>query len=135
MKAIRPAFEVWEKDILVLPPVHQNITCHMIFDVKIDKNCRRKSHFFQDSHKTKTQEAIMYSSVVSRDSVRIALTKSALNDLDMLACDIQNAYLTADCREQVWVVAGPEFGSEAGKNMMEYFKIRDNKIGPPDVYL
>jgi hypothetical protein len=59
-----------------------------------------------------------YSSVVSRDSVRIALTIAALNDLDMLACDIQNACLTADCREKVWMVAGPEFGSECGKNML-----------------
>jgi hypothetical protein len=31
-----------------------------------------------------------------------------------MACDIQNAYLTADCREKIWTVAGPEFGSEAG---------------------
>ena len=55
-----------------------------------------------------------YLSVVSRDSVWIALTITALIDLDMLAYDIQNAYFTADCRERVWVVAGPEFGSEAG---------------------
>ena len=31
-----------------------------------------------------------------------------------MACDIQNAYLTADCREKIWTRAGPEFGSEAG---------------------
>ena len=53
--------------------------------------------------------------MVSRDSVRIALTISSLNDLDVLACNIQNDYLTVDCRERVWVVAGPKFGSEAGK--------------------
>jgi hypothetical protein len=41
-----------------------------------------------------------------------------LNDLDVLACDIQNACLTADCRERVWVTAGPEFGSEAGEPML-----------------
>ena len=55
-----------------------------------------------------------YSSVVSRDSVRIALTIAALNDLKVMACDIQNAYLTADCREKIWTIGGPEFGSEAG---------------------
>ena len=37
-----------------------------------------------------------YSSVVSRDSDRIALTIAALNDLDVLACDIHNVYITAD---------------------------------------
>jgi Reverse transcriptase (RNA-dependent DNA polymerase) len=47
--------------------------------------------------------------------VRIALTIAALNDLKVMACDIQNAYLTADCREKIWTRAGPEFGSEAGK--------------------
>ena len=76
-----------------------------------------------------------YSSVVSRNLVRVTLTIAALNDLDVLACDIQNAYLTADCREQVWVVAGTEFGSEAGNNMLEYFKPRNDKIEPPDLYL
>ena len=40
---------------------------------------------------------------------------AALNDLDILACNIQNAYLTADCCEKRYVVAGPEFGSEKGK--------------------
>jgi hypothetical protein len=46
--------------------------------------------------------------------VRIALTIAALNGLELLACDIQNAYLTADCREKIWTRAGPEFGSESG---------------------
>ena len=63
------------------------------------------------------------------------MTIAALNDLDVLDCDTQNAYLTADYREQVWVVARPEFESEAGKNMLEDFKLRYNKIEPPDVYI
>ena len=39
-----------------------------------------------------------YSAVVYRDLVSIALTIAALNDLDVLAFDIQNAYIMADCR-------------------------------------
>ena len=35
-----------------------------------------------------------------------------------MACDIQNAYLTADCREKIWTRAGPEFGSESGTIML-----------------
>jgi hypothetical protein len=118
MKNVRPAFEVWEKPISELPPGYQKITGHMVFDVKMGENFRRKARFVADGHKTKTPAALCYSSVVSRDSVRIALTIAALNDLDILACDIQNAYLTADCRERVWILAGPEFGSEAGQNML-----------------
>ena len=45
--------------------------------------------------------------------MRIALTLGALNDLKILACDIQNIYLTANCREKIYTIAGPEFGSEA----------------------
>ena len=67
---------------------------------------------------TELPSSITYSLVVSRDSVRIALTIAALNDLSILACDIQNAYLSAPCREKIYCVAGPEFGSEAGKTMI-----------------
>jgi hypothetical protein len=118
MKNVRPAFEVWEKEISEIPPGYQKITCHMIFDVKMGENFRRKARFVADGHKTQTPAAMTYSSVVSRDSVRIALTIAALNDLDVLACDIQNAYLAADCRERVWTIAGTAFGSEAGQTML-----------------
>lgn len=43
---------------------------------------------------------------------------AALNDLQLLACGIQNAYLTADCRERIYIIAGPEFGSEEGLVMI-----------------
>ena len=82
------------------------------------ENFRRKARMVADGHRTETPAALTYSSVVSRDSVRIALTIAALNDLSVLACDIQNAYLTAKCREKVWTRAGPEFGSDAGKIML-----------------
>ena len=35
-----------------------------------------------------------------------------------MACDIQNAYLTANRREKIWTYAGPEFGSERGTPMI-----------------
>jgi hypothetical protein len=37
--------------------------------------------------------ALTYASVVSRESVRIMLTIAALNGLEVLSSDIQNAYL------------------------------------------
>ena len=135
MKNIRPDFQVWEKDISELPPGYQNITCHMIFDVNMGNTFRRKVLFVSDEHKTKTPASMTYSSVVSRCLVRIALKIAALNELYVLACYIQNTYLTVDCRERVWVVSGPKFGSEAGKNMMEEFNIRNKKIEPPGIYL
>ena len=118
MRNVRVAFEVYEGKIEDLPQGYQEVDCHMIFDVKMGENFRRKARMVGGGHQTSTPSSITYSSVVSRDSVRIALTIAALNDLSILACDIQNAYLTAPCREKIWTKAGPEFGSEHGKVML-----------------
>ena len=114
MKTVRPAFEVFEGDEHQLPSGFQEIKCHMIFDVKIGENFLRKARLVAGGHTTDAPATLTYSSVVSCDSVRIALTIAALNGLEVMACDIQNAYLTADCREKIWTRAGPEFGSESG---------------------
>ena len=43
---------------------------------------------------------------------------AALNGLNIMACDIQNAYLMADCHKKIWTIAGLEFGSEKGTPMI-----------------
>ena len=68
-------------------------------------------------HTTEAPATLTYSSVISRNSVWIALTVVVLNELEVMACDIQNAYLTANCRAKIWTQAGPEFSSEAGTIM------------------
>ena len=118
MTNVRPAFEKWEGKERDLPPGYQKIKCHFIFDIKMGENFRRKARLVANGNETETPAALTYSSVVTRDSVRIALLVAALNELELLACDIQNAYLTADCREKIYVVAGPEFGSEEGQIMI-----------------
>ena len=55
---------------------------------------------------------MVYASVVSRDSVRLAFLLAALNDLDILAADVQNAYLNAPTTEKVYTTAGEEFGAD-----------------------
>ena len=79
---------------------------------------RSKYRFVADGHKNQTPSAMAYSFVMSTDSVWIMLTIAALINLDILACDIQNAYLTVECRKWLWIVAGPEFGSEYSKIML-----------------
>ena len=118
MKNVRPAFEEFEGTKEEIPKGHQFIRCHMIFDINFGENFRRKARLVAGGHMTEAPAMITYSSVVSRDSVRIALTIAALNGLQVMSCDIQNAYLTADCRERIWTYAGPEFGSDAGKIML-----------------
>jgi hypothetical protein len=100
MKNVRVAFEEYDGDVKDLVG-YKKLNCHMIFDIKMGENFRRKARLVADGHKTATPSTITYSSVVSRDRVRIALTVAALNDLKILACDILNAYLTAPCRQAV----------------------------------
>jgi hypothetical protein len=92
---------------------YTEITCHMIFDVKMDFS--RKARFVAGGHLTEAPASITYSSVVSRDSVRLAFLIAALNDLDVMACDVGNAYLNAPCREKVWFLGGGEAGDDRGK--------------------
>ena len=67
----------------------------MIFDINVGKNFRRNARFVADGHKTEAPSSITYCTVVSRDSVSICLTFAALNDLYVLAADIENDYLSA----------------------------------------
>ena len=113
MANVRVAFEEQES----VPVGHKKLGVHFIFDIKLGENYRRKARLVADGHRTETPTSITYSSVVSRDSVRIGLLIAALNELDVLSCDIQNAYLTAPCREKFYIVAGSEFGSDQGKIM------------------
>jgi hypothetical protein len=40
---------------------------------------------------------------------------AALNDLDILGANVQNAYINAKTTEKVYFIAGPEFGSNQGR--------------------
>ena len=58
-----------------------------------------------------------YASVISRDSVIIAFTYAALNNVDVTASDIQNTYLQAPSSEKHCVICGKEFGLEHEGNI------------------
>ena len=117
MQNVRIAFEEFDGDPNTLVGYTQ-ITGHLVFDVKLGENFRRKARYCADGHKTAAPASVTYSTVVSRDSVRILLTIVALNDLEILGADVQNAFLTAPNKEKCWMVAGPEFGPEEGKNFL-----------------
>ena len=84
-----------------------------MFTVRFDLT--RKSRLVAGGHRHKDVPSYeTYSSVVSRDSVRIILTIAALNNLNILAADIGNAYLNAPNKEKVHVTCGAElFGPES----------------------
>ena len=56
----------------------QGITCHIVFDVKMDFT--HKARYAKNGSMTDMKVGLCYSSVVSSDSVRIALLVAALND-------------------------------------------------------
>jgi len=70
------------------------------------------ARFVACGYTTDRPASLTSSSIVSRDSVRIAFTLAALNNLDIWACDIGNAHLNAKCREKIWTKAGTEFRRE-----------------------
>ena len=101
-----------------IKPGYKFCDTHMIFDIKMDGQFMQKVWLVADGHKTNTPSSITSSSVVSsRDSVRMVFTIVMLNYLEVMACDIGNAYLNAPCQEKLWMTAGPEFGSGAGSVM------------------
>ncbi len=60
-------------------------------------------------HWTEAPATITYASVVSRETVRLALTIVSLNDLEVKVGDVLNAYIIAPVKEKVWTILGPEF--------------------------
>jgi hypothetical protein len=57
-------------------------------------------------HMVDAPSFLTYASVVSRETVRIALTIVALHDLDVKAADVENPNLTAPTTEKVWTICG-----------------------------
>jgi hypothetical protein len=68
----------------------------------------RETRWVLDAHKLPTPEASTYAGVVSRESVRIALTYAALNGLEVCATDIRNAYLQAPSICKDYIICGPD---------------------------
>ena len=50
--------------------------------------------------------------MVSHDSVQMAFTIAALNGLDVLMGNVQNAYLNALTKEKTYTIAGLKFGPD-----------------------
>ena len=113
MTNIRVAFDILKGGDRA-PIGHKQINCHLIYDVKME-DFRRKTRLVAGGHMTETPKCMAYSSVVGRETVRIALTIAAINYLQVKAGDVINAYVTAPCSEKIWTVLVKEFGADQGK--------------------
>jgi hypothetical protein len=52
---------------------------------------------------------------VSRDSICLSFLIAALNNIDIMSCDLENAYLNAPCREKIWFEGWLECGKDQAK--------------------
>ena len=91
----------------------QEIKCHIVYNVKMDFT--KKCIYVAGGNTTEAPASLTYSSVVSRESVQIVFFIGALNGLDVMSCDIGNAYLNAPCRKKIWFKAGNECGDHDDK--------------------
>jgi hypothetical protein len=87
----------------------------MIFYVKMEDS-RQKARLVAGGHQTKAPATITYASVVSRETVRLALTIASLNDLEVKVGDVLNAYITVPVKEKVWNILGPKYGHDPGRS-------------------
>ena len=92
------------------PPGWYKARRHIMFDIKMDFT--RKARWVLDGHHQSDPEGSTYAGVVSRECIQIAFTYAALNELDVCAADIRNAYLQAPSSCKVYVICGPKFGLE-----------------------
>ena len=101
-----------------VPDGYKKIRCHFVYDVKHDG--RYKSRFVAGGHMTDTPIDSVYSGVVSIPGIRLVTFLAELNELELWATDIGNAYLESVTKEKVCFTAGPEFGDKAGHLFIIY---------------
>ena len=81
-----------------VPVGYKEITCHFIFDVKMDLT--RKAGYAAGGNLTNPPLSMTYASVVSCDSVRLDFLIVLLNDLDTLAGETHIVYLNYPKKEK-----------------------------------
>ena len=64
----------------------------------------REATWVKDEHRSPNPECSTFSGVASRGNDRIALTRAALNNLPICACDIPNDNLQVSSSEKHYVV-------------------------------
>ena len=82
------AFQILEEGAHT-PVGYMEITCHLIFNVEM--NLAKKARYLVGDHLTPPPSPMIYAGILGRETVRIAFLIADLNNLQVLAGDIQNA--------------------------------------------
>ena len=87
MTSVRVSFKTLNEEDQP-PPGYQYMKCHIIFKIKLD-GFLRKARLVGSGYMVKDTSAVVtYDSVVSLETLIIALTMAALNDLEVKASDV-----------------------------------------------
>ena len=105
-------FKPWD-DEEELRKTHKKIIVLWTFAVKVDG--RRRARLVAGGHLTSPDIEHAHSSVVRTSSVRCAVILGVINGQSFLMGHVSQAYLYADNKEKVCIVAGKEFGNMAGR--------------------
>jgi hypothetical protein len=68
----------------------------------------RKAHFIAGGHTTTAPSSLTYLSVVLHNSIQLVFLIAALNNINIMLCDLINAFLNAPCQEKIWFEGGIE---------------------------
>ncbi len=144
IRNVFPAFDMMDDDSAV-PPGYEFVETYFVFDTKMDLT--RKARLVARGNMTEATEEQTFASVVSRDTIRLFFLLAALNDMDLLSCDVQNAYLAAPNKEKVWTKftdqLGPEYNgrraiiskafygllSSSGRSFRDYLAMNLRELG------
>lgn len=98
-------------------PGYAEVRLHIVYDVKLCMTRKARLVVNPKGAECQLPPEHIYSSVVSRDSVRIFFMLAALNDLKILSADAKNAFVQADNLEKQYAkldVLGPNFRGKRG---------------------
>ena len=98
------------------PNGYKNIRVHLIYAVKHDG--RHKARLVADGHLTYPPIESVYSGVVSLRGLRLVVFLAELNNLQIYATDVGNAYLETYTKEKLCIIAGAEFGDLKGHTLI-----------------
>ena len=99
-----------------VPSGYQQVHVHLIHANKFDM--RRKARLVLLGQLTPPSNAKACSGIVSLEGVRTVLFLAELNELQLCAADVAQAYLEVNIREKLAIVGGPEFGELSGRTLI-----------------
>jgi hypothetical protein len=106
------SYQVFDDHGTNVPDGYKKICVYLVFDVKRDG--RHKARLVADGHLTEVPLECVYAGVVSLRGIHILVFLAELNQLELWATDIGNAYLEATTSEKLYIIAGGEFGDLKG---------------------